>query len=492
MSGPPNNNPWGTGWHLPTSTNRRLDYPAPPSPRLHRDTGNSDDGRSKVGMLTPSQNYSSSLPSYHAPSSRLSSHSTLSSARAPLQPPERTPLSVLTPNSITHLHSLYGPTKASSQSLSNSASTNFSVTAESFRPSTFVTSGLEPPGLSILREPRLPHGNGFSSSLAWIDNILGNADVAPPARNSTPSQRPPRPSFPVYRDPVPQVQQQASQLQPQQPVPQLPQPRPKLEPEADLTPTRSLEVRRFKPMNALDHSQRTKRDTKDGREVVWAEESAFSSNYRGERSARNASVEDLPDDMNCALWITNLPPDVTYTQLLAAIRNVGRIYCTVINSPDYIHHQTAAAKLVFFQPGPAQKLFAQSLNTGLTFGGRRAKVAHNRVKHSEQPIEGSRVLIITGDAEYVNKTALTEWFDKRFVFQVDKVTTLIKDDACGRAVVEFKFGSYRCQAQMGKMSLEKDNPEWLMKVEFGLDPCEVGDEMTSYGVAGMRIQGLGI
>lgn len=247
-------------------------------------------------------------------------------------------------------------------------------------------------------------------------------------------------------------------------------------------------------MNALDHSQRLPHSTAaaDGRDVVWADDSAFSSNYRGERSARNASVEQLPDSLNCALWITNLPPDVTYSQLLSAVRNVGRVFCTVINSPDYVHHQTAAAKLVFFQPGPAQRLRAQSLNAGIELGGRRAKVAHNRVKHSEQPVEGSRVLIITGDARYVNEEALTAWFDRRFVFQVDRVTTLIRDEARGRAVVEFKFGSYRCQAQMGKMALEKDAPEWLMKVEFGQDPCEVGDDMTSYGVAGMRIQGLGI
>lgn len=102
----------------------------------------------------------------------------------------------------------------------------------------------------------------------------------------------------------------------------------------------------------------------------------------------------------------------------------------------------------------------------------------------------SRCLIITGHADFVNEASLSKFFKDRFIFQVDEVVELIK--AGGRAVVEFKFGSYRCQSQMGKMSLEKDRPAGLEKVEFGDDPCEVGDTMSSYGIAAERIQGRGL
>lgn len=86
-----------------------------------------------------------------------------------------------------------------------------------------------------------------------------------------------------------------------------------------------------------------------------------------------------------------------------------------------------------------------------------------------------------------------EWFGARFKFEVDEVVPLITTTAAGgRSVVEFRFGSYRCQGQMGKIALEKDRPEWLEHVEFGDDPCEVGDGFTSYAIAAQRIQGMGM
>lgn len=220
------------------------------------------------------------------------------------------------------------------------------------------------------------------------------------------------------------------------------------------------------------------------------ESPTFSSNYRGEHTLRNASAADLSDNENCALWLTNLPPDVTHNELLAVIRNVGRIWCTVINEPDYVRHTTAAAKVVFFTPQPAQRLLAQSVTRGLTIRNFPVKVTHNRVKYRQEDLVGnaSRVLIITGKSSFVNEASLTEFFEARFIFEVDEVRSLIKD-ANGRSVVEYKFGSYRCQSQMGKMSLEKDKPEGFEKVEFGQDPCEVGDTLSSYEIAGRRIVG---
>ncbi|PTB43682.1 uncharacterized protein TrAFT101_002236 [Trichoderma asperellum] len=220
--------------------------------------------------------------------------------------------------------------------------------------------------------------------------------------------------------------------------------------------------------------------------------SKFSTRYHGMHTETNASAEHLAPEENCALWLTNLPPGVTIHQLLKGIRNVGRVWCSYINYPDYVTHQTAAAKVVFFTPEAAQQLLSVSWTRGLFVQGYRVKVSHNRIKYGSHAIAGkmSRVLIITGHAEFVNEATLTKFFKDRFIFQLDEVTELIK--AGGRAVMEFKFGSYRCQSQMGKMSLEKDRPRGLEKVEFGDDPCEVGDTMSSYGIAAERIQGRGL
>lgn len=206
----------------------------------------------------------------------------------------------------------------------------------------------------------------------------------------------------------------------------------------------------------------------------------------------NASAEYLPDNQNCALWLTNLPPKVTTNELLQSIRNIGRIWCTFINQPDNVMHLTAAAKVVFFSPEAAQSLLYLSCTEGLTVRGYRVKVSHNRIKYPAHLCVGktSRVLIITGQSFFVNEESLAQYFGERFVFQIDQVNELIRVN--GRAVVEYRFGSYRCQAQMGKMSLEKDRPPGFEKVEFGDDPCEVGDRLTSYGIAGDRIQGIGL
>lgn len=160
--------------------------------------------------------------------------------------------------------------------------------------------------------------------------------------------------------------------------------------------------------------------------------------------------------------------------------------------PDNVKHHTAAAKVVFFTPKAAQRLLTESWTKTVVIRGYRVRASHNRIKYGRNVVAGnaSRVLIITGKQEFVNADNLRSWFKERFVFQEDAVIELIK--AAGRAVCEFRFGSYRCQAQMGKMALKKDLPAGFEKVEFADDPCEVGDRLVSYGIAAESIQGKGL
>ncbi|KAK5996689.1 hypothetical protein PT974_02029 [Cladobotryum mycophilum] len=248
----------------------------------------------------------------------------------------------------------------------------------------------------------------------------------------------------------------------------------------------------FTPMHAV-HGQT---HTPSGRNGLATGEmsSKFSTKYHGMHTEANASAEYLSPNQNCALWLTNLPPDITHHQLLGAIRNVGRIWCSFINTPDYVTHHTAAAKVVFFSPKSAQQLLSSSWTKGLFIGNFRVRVAHNRIKSESREDElstpKSRVLIICGQTEFINEAYLTKYFKDRFIFQNDQVSELIITG--GRSIMEWRFGSYRCQSQMGKMSLEKDRPFWLEKVEFGQDPCEVGDTLSSYITAADRIRGIGL
>lgn len=54
-------------------------------------------------------------------------------------------------------------------------------------------------------------------------------------------------------------------------------------------------------------------------------EQSFSPNYRGNpMSPRNRSA-DIPIELNTSVWITNLPPHCTYSDLLSTIRDTGKI-----------------------------------------------------------------------------------------------------------------------------------------------------------------------
>ncbi|KJZ73321.1 hypothetical protein HIM_07325 [Hirsutella minnesotensis 3608] len=247
----------------------------------------------------------------------------------------------------------------------------------------------------------------------------------------------------------------------------------------------------FLPMMAVAEPER-RRYSLAAMQMNASDAAKFSTRYHGMHTDSNASADHLAPSQNCALWLTNLPADIDYSELLGAIRNVGRIWCTYINLPDNIKHHTAAAKVVFFTPEGAQKLLSESWTKTIVIRGHRVRASHNRIKYDKNAVVGkaSRVLLITGTDSFVNPENLREWFKERFVFQEDRIIVLIK--AGGRAVCEFRFGSYRCQAQMGKMALEKDRPEGLEKVEFGEDPCEVGENMASYGTAAERIQGKGL
>lgn len=247
----------------------------------------------------------------------------------------------------------------------------------------------------------------------------------------------------------------------------------------------------FLPMMALAQPGERRKMVEE-RLPQGQEPSRFSSQYHGMHNDSNASAEHLAPEQNCALWLTNLPADVDYGELLGAIRNVGRVWCSYINQPDNVQHQTAAAKVVFFKPEAAQLLLARSWSQPIVVRQHRVRVSHNRIKYGSNVIKGnaSRVLIITGSIELVNVDSLREFFTQRFIFQEDRVKQLIT--AGGRAVCEFRFGSYRCQAQMGKMALEKDWPTGLQKVEFGEDPCEMGETLNSYFMACERIRGKGL
>ena len=197
----------------------------------------------------------------------------------------------------------------------------------------------------------------------------------------------------------------------------------------------------------------------------------------------------MPESESTALWITNLPPDCDHRALLTAVRRCGKIFACVVNPPTAgaggaQQHMTAAAKLVFFDRPGADSLLLQSHRGEFKVGGFVPRVRLNRIRSAaREPGPHSRVLHIEGPVAVVNIANLLRFFSDRFSFEIEDIVTLnVADASPPRVRQEWRFGSFRCQAEAARQSIHRekeriDLPEhekalWdQVNVHFGVDPC---------------------
>lgn len=207
----------------------------------------------------------------------------------------------------------------------------------------------------------------------------------------------------------------------------------------------------------------------------------YSPNYLGNPNIDRNRSADIPPEKNCSVFITGLSPDLTTADLLGSIRNIGRIYATHINQPDPNKgHHTCAAKVVFFERVAAERFYKQFHETGFWVRNRPSyvgRVVWNRIRSAEQDPNGkkSRVLLISGPKNIVNQKSLVHYFESKITFQIETIRTYYVHVPAGaatqpgreRELVEFRFGSYRCQAEAAKMALAREYKEHGIYCEFG-------------------------
>ncbi len=199
----------------------------------------------------------------------------------------------------------------------------------------------------------------------------------------------------------------------------------------------------------------------------------FSVNYDGNIWLQQNRSADIPASESCSMFVTGLPADVTTHQLLAPIRNMGRVFASHINRPQPERgHLQSAAKIVFFERRAAARFFAWSNVQGYVVGGRRARVVYNRIRAAEdgRSPAASRVVCVAGPPAVVSEAVLLPYFATKFSFQIDEVLDH-GPGPDGRALVEFRFGSFRCQAQSAKLAVDCEL-RGLVTAFYGVDPCE--------------------
>lgn len=224
----------------------------------------------------------------------------------------------------------------------------------------------------------------------------------------------------------------------------------------------------FKPMNMKLDPDAAKRPLTE-EEKRYRDEHGISHNYKGD--SRNPSNEsaNIPDDENCSVWITLLPPDCTYKDLLGAVavHRPGQVFFSVISPPKeptdarearLASSRTCAAKIVFYKAAAARHLIHVSGRGEFVVRGFRARVIANKIKVAPQPDNGiftSRVVWITGPPRVVNEEYLTELFEGYFRWDTEEILVRVEPDegeedskkkASGERTIEWRFAAYHCQA----------------------------------------------
>ena len=201
-----------------------------------------------------------------------------------------------------------------------------------------------------------------------------------------------------------------------------------------------------------------------------------SINYQGNASLPANMSADIPDHANCGFWLTGLPPLTTCAMVLAAVRDIGRVFCVVVNPPERRKNiPTSAAKIVFFELAAAQRFWAWygPGRTPFIVGGYRATIERNRtrVAESQEPSFCSRVLVVAGPADVVTVAGLLQLFDRKIVYQIDGILVgEVQFWPTGPTrTIEVRFGSFRYQAQTAYGML-KGQPG--LRVAYGRDPCD--------------------
>ncbi|KAI1181639.1 hypothetical protein F5B17DRAFT_257726 [Nemania serpens] len=184
----------------------------------------------------------------------------------------------------------------------------------------------------------------------------------------------------------------------------------------------------------LSHQPKDNNTLQDSTEAATYREilrlfSGVSPNYSGNLDLVANRSANIPDELNTAVWIENLPPNLTHKMLLDSVRNCGKVYATVINGPAQ-QHTTSASKLVFFDVAGAQNLLRQAREGTFIVDGYVPDVRHNRIKsEAKRPGPHSRVLHIEGPTCIVNERYLADLFrEDNITWQNEEVLTLSSNE----------------------------------------------------------------
>ncbi|TVY25367.1 hypothetical protein LHYA1_G006582 [Lachnellula hyalina] len=187
--------------------------------------------------------------------------------------------------------------------------------------------------------------------------------------------------------------------------------------------------------------------------------------YHGDSISYVGQLSDLPNDKNCALFITNIPQIVSHSDIFDKI-DVGAVFALHI-SPAGGTHITKAAKLVFMGPEAAHLMMEKTI----WMRGKRLRLTYNRHGYPRNDRHYSRVVIVEGPERVME---LATW-ERYFRNYSDLVYDRVLDVECATSshkAYAFHFSRVDGQAETCFRAI-KSEPSFqgYITVRYGQDPC---------------------
>jgi hypothetical protein len=192
----------------------------------------------------------------------------------------------------------------------------------------------------------------------------------------------------------------------------------------------------------------------------------------GNLSSTKSGEEGIPDEENCALFLSLIHPSATAKDILSVVRT-GKVRILHISPPD-ANHSTSAAKLVFMTHSAAAR-FLQQVNSkeGVAILGQRIKAIYNRfgyIEYTRQ--ERSRVILIQGpDAKFMTFDIWNEYFKDCVDFDLDTWEEEMPQN--NKKILKFAFARLDAQAESAYHAIKKEPAfQGVVDVKYGTDPCD--------------------
>ncbi|KAI1858929.1 uncharacterized protein JN550_012287 [Neoarthrinium moseri] len=196
------------------------------------------------------------------------------------------------------------------------------------------------------------------------------------------------------------------------------------------------------------------------------------SAYQGAHTARREAARHIEPSKNCAVFITNLAPDVQPWEIFDQLKNLDKVNFLSIMRPKK-DRPNSAASVGFFTPEAARVMLWRTKQSSLMIRGQEAlvRVDENCCPPREGLLGHTRVLIVEGKSCWACESALAHYLRLSGMYwQTDRCITTVLEDGSHR--LEWRFCAYRHQAEKA-YNIIKNELSDLVTVTFGRDPCVV-------------------